>query len=309
RASRRPAGRCRRPDRQLPRPDPPACGRGAVQRPGLPHRLPRPRRGPRDPREAVVSLITPSPYLRDGLVSLVSDLRARAEQAVQAQRDADAEVDRLRAELADAEDHAKACAAEVNTIAESIRWAEGQAAALSQRISPDPARQLAETGLMPKAEQPTTVRPATAATWPCPTCGGALTWAGEHYEELAHVATGREECPAPDEGPPFNVVQAPDAVVAALTGGTPAVPDDPPSEPGTLVATHGAGETRPLDPAVTTPDTGLAHPVPNPPPAGPAAPPGDGGGRHARPKGPRRTGGWPLIRRKDDEQDGDRTDG
>ena len=109
-------------------------------------------------------LTTPSPYLRDGLVSLVSDLRARAEQAVQAQRDADAEVDRLRAELADAEDHAKACAAEVNTIAESIRWAEEQAAALSERISPDPARQLAGTGLMPKAEQPTTVRPTTTTT-------------------------------------------------------------------------------------------------------------------------------------------------
>lgn len=249
-------------------------------------------------------LTTPSPYLRDGLLAVVEELRSRAEQAVQAQRDADAEVDRLRAELADAEDHAKACAAEVNTIAESIRWAEEQAAALSQRISPDPARQLADTGLIRETPNPPT-------TWPCPTCGGALTWAGEHYEELAHVATGREECPAPDEGPPFNVVQAPDAVVAALTGGIPAVPDDPPSEPGTLVATHGPGETGPLDPTVTTPDPGAAHPVPNPPtpPAAPAAPPGDGGGRHARPKGSRRTGGWPLIgRRKDDEQDGD-TDG
>ena len=248
-----------------------------------------------------MSLITPSPYLRDSLLAIVEELRSRAEEAIQARADADAEVERLRAELADAEDHAKACAAEVNTIAESIRWAEEQAAALSKRISPDPAQQLAGTGLMPKAEQPTTVRPTPAATWPCPTCGGALTWAGEHYEELAHVATGREECPPPDEGLPFNVVQAPNDVVAALTGGIPAVPDDPPSEPGTVVATHGPGETGPLDPAVTTPDPGAAHPVPNPP--------GDGGGRHARPKGPRRTGGWPLIRRKDDEQDGDRTDG
>jgi len=250
-----------------------------------------------------VSLITPSPYLRDSLLAIVEELRSRAEQAAQAQRDADAEVERLRAELADAEDHAKACAAEVDALTTSIQWAQQQAAALSERISPDPARQLAETGLAPKAEQPTTVRPSPAATWPCPACGGALTWAGEHYEELAHVATGREECPpAPDEGLPFNVVQAPNDVVAALTGGIPAVPDDPPSEPGTLVATHGPGETGPLDPAVTTPDPGAAHPVPNPP--------GDGGGRHARPKGARRTGGWPVIRRrKDDEQDGDRTDG
>lgn len=252
-------------------------------------------------------LTTPSPYLRDSLLSLVADLRARAEQAVQAQRDADAEADRLRAELADAEDHARARAAEVTMIAESIQWAEARIIEFSRLIDAPPAQQLAETGLMPKAEQPTTVRPTTAATWPCPTCGGALTWAGEHYEELAHVATGREDCPpAPDEGLPFNVVQAPDAVVAALTGGIPAVPDDPPSEPGTLVATHGPGETGPLDPTVTTPDPGAAHPVPNPPtpPAAPAAPPGDGGGRHARPKGPRRTGGWPLIGRKND-QDGD----
>ena len=256
-----------------------------------------------------MNLITPSPYLRDGLLTVVEELRSRAEQAAQAQRDADAEVERLRAELADAEDHAKACAAEVDALTTSIQWAQQQAAALSERISPDPARQLAETGLMPKAEQPTTVRPSPAATWPCPACGGALTWAGEHYEELAHVATGREECPPPDEDLPFNVVQAPNDVVAALTGGIPAVPDDPSSEPGTLVATHGPGETRPLDPAVTTPDPGAAHPVPNPP-TPPAAPPGDGGGRHARPKGARRTGGWPVIRRrKDDEQDGDRADG
>ena len=281
-----------------------------------------------------MSLITPSPYLRDGLLTVVEELRARAEQAAQAQRDADAEVDRLRAELADAEDHAKACAAEVDALTTSIQWAQQQAAALSERISPDPARQLAETGLMPKAEQPTTVRPTTAATWPCPTCGGALMWAGEHYEELAHVATGREECPPPatrstcaemgctsclgcdgcschdpdDDELPFNVVAAPADVIAALTGGTPTIsPDDPPSEPGTVVATHGPGETGPLDPAVTTPDTGLAHPVPNPP-TPPAAPPGDGGGRHARPKGSRRTGGWPLIGRRKDEQDGD-TDG
>ena len=85
---------------------------------------------------------------------------------------------------------------------------------------------------------------------------------------------------------------------------------DPPSEPGTLVATHGPGETGPLAPAVTSPDTGLAHPVPNPPtpPAAPAAPVEDSGGRHARPRGPRRTGGWPVIGRRKDEQDGD-TDG
>src|SRR5690606_8520300 len=162
---------CRRPDRQPPRPDPPACGRGAVRRPGLPHRPPLRRRGPRDPREAVVNLITPSPYLRDGLLTVVEELRSRAEQAAQAQRDADAEGERLRAALADAEDHAKACAAEVDALTTSIQWAQQQAAALSERISPDPARQLAETGLMPKAEQPTTVRPSPAATWPCPTCG------------------------------------------------------------------------------------------------------------------------------------------
>ena len=216
-----------------------------------------------------MSLITPSPYLRDGLLTVVEELRARAEQAAQAQRDADAEVERLRAELADAEDHAKACAAEVDALTTSIQWAQQQAAALSERISPDPARQHADTGLI-------------------------------------------RETPDPPDGDelPFNVVAAPADVIAALTGGIPAVPDDPPSEPGTLVATHGPGETGPLDPAVTSPDTGLAHPVPNPPtpPAAPAAPPGDGGGRHARPKGPRRTGGWPLIGRRKDEQDGD-TDG
>src|SRR5690606_32634866 len=89
--------------------------------------------------------------------------------------------------------------------------------------------------------------------------------------------------------------------------GEAAVTSDPPTEPGTPVAPHGPGGTGPLDPTVTSPDPGLAHPVPNPPPP-PAAPPGHRGGRHARPQGSRRTGGWPLIGRRKDEQDGD-TDG
>src|SRR5690606_12236012 len=260
-----PAARTRRARRRHhhPRPRPRARRQAGAVASGRPH-APRGRRGDRvlhrrrgraDTRNRMVRradhgrggagrgcvvsapLTTPSPYLRDGLLTVVEELRARAEQAAQAQRDADAEVERLRAELADAEDHAKACAAEVDALTTSMQWAQQQAAALSERISPDPARQLAETGLMPKAEQPTTVRPSPAATGRCPARGGALTWAGEHYEELACVATGREECPPPDEDLPFNVVQAPNDVVAALSGGIPAGPDDPSSEPGTLVAT------------------------------------------------------------------------
>lgn len=241
-------------------------------------------------------LTTPSPYLRDGLLALVAQLRAHAEEAAAAQRDADAEVERLRAELADAQDHARARAREVAELTQQIRWVQEQAEALRP---PSAVQQHAATGLMPQdGESDPRYRRATCAELGCTSCLGC--------DDCACHDPARSCQPDEDELP-FNVVQAPDQVVAALTGGIPAVPDDPPSEPGTLVATHGPGETGPLDPAVTTPDPGAAHPVPNPP-TPPAAPPGDGGGRHARPKGSRRTGGWPLIGRRKDEQDGD-TDG
>ncbi|MGH3588604.1 MAG: hypothetical protein ACRDQ0_20030 [Pseudonocardia sp.] len=31
--------------------------------------------------------------------------------------------------------------------------------------------------------------------WPCLECGGDLRWVGEHFDEVAHIATGAEGCP------------------------------------------------------------------------------------------------------------------
>src|SRR5690606_24731859 len=135
-----PAARTRRARRRHhhPRPRPRARRRAGAVAGGRPH-APRGRRGDRvlhrrrgradtwgrvvrRPRRrrrgagrgcvVTAPLTTPSPYLRDGLLALAAELRERAEQAAQAQRDADAAVERLRAELADAQGLAEARARE-----------------------------------------------------------------------------------------------------------------------------------------------------------------------------------------------------
>src|SRR5690606_15027015 len=189
-------------------------------------------------------LTTPSPYLRDGLLALAAELRERAEQAAQAQRDADAAVERLRAELADAQGLAEARAREVAELAHQIRWVQEQAEALRP---PSAEEQHAAAGLMPQdpGEGDPRYRRATCAEMGCTSCLGC---------DDCTCHTPPRSC-QPDEELPFNVVQAPDQVVAALTGGLPSVPGDP---PGQLVATSGPGETGPMpDPTVTSPDAGL----------------------------------------------------
>ncbi|TDB83421.1 hypothetical protein E1264_28500 [Actinomadura sp. KC216] len=93
-------------------------------------------------------LITPSPYLRDGLLTVATDLRTRAEKTATRLTEAQAEVARLRAELEAAEQHAREVTAEHDSLTASAAWAEQQAAQLTALIEPDPAEQHAATGLM-----------------------------------------------------------------------------------------------------------------------------------------------------------------
>ena len=182
-------------------------------------------------------LTTPSPHLRDALRGVVENLRAEAEQVERRHAEAAAEVARLRAELAHAEIVAQERAQERDTLTGSIRWAQRQAEEFTAELEARPDVRLAEVGLM--VEPP---RPAA--------------------DVVSHDM-------------PFNVVQAPADVVAALTGGHPVVAD-------TVVATSG--------PTVTQPDRGAAHPVPNPPSDSGDQP------RHAKAKGSRWTGGFKTLR-------------
>lgn len=262
-------------------------------------------------------LTTPSPYLRDGLLTVVNDLREHAQAASQAYEDAAAERNRLARELADAEDYANARAAELESIAESIRWAENRAAELSRMIDPPPHERLAEVGLT--REEPKPVPRADDLPG---------------MREEADFLGGETDMDAPP------VARTPDQVHAALSGTAPygalygqrvtvhwidgdrttgtlthsdsdalylrdvhGVDHDVPlqlvqhvnpwPDPGQPVATHG--------PTTTMPDLGPARPPLDPPP-------GDGTHSHARPSDglmSRVTGGFrALIHRDDDEQDG-----
>jgi hypothetical protein len=178
-------------------------------------------------------------------------LRKDAEHARLNLAEAEQDVAAARALLAEAEAQERRARAEVDGIAHDIAWCEQQAAR-RQPPAYDPAAQHREVGLM--REEPAHDEPDTPVATP-----------DDDRDDL-----------------PFNVVQAPAEVVAALTGGHPA-PGDP------LVAAHGPDQTGPLDPTVTTPDAGLAHPVPNPP--------GPSEARHAkpRPRGSRLTGPFRAL--------------
>lgn len=285
----------------------------------------------------MTTVITPSPYLRDHLLAAARGLRKDAEAARLNLAEAEQDVAAARELLREAEAQEARARAAVDGLAREIAWAEEQAERRTQEIDAATAAHHAgivpteeARGFMPGAPEadevpavdtwnqthpvgtpvlywpgartgPGTVSRTRSEAW---TLGhGAAVVAVEGYAggiALTHVIPLDEANEHDPDGDalPFNVVSAPADVIAALTGGTPTIsPDDPPGE---IVATHGPGTTGPLDPTVTAPDTGLAHPVPNPPG------PDDGADRPRHAKPSRWTGGWPVIgRRKNDEQDGE----
>jgi hypothetical protein len=182
----------------------------------------------------VTVLATPTPYLRDGLRRLVAGLKRDAETAHLNLAEAQQDVAAARALLAEAEAQHQRAKDAADALAKEIAFFEEQAERTPPAYDPDAA--LAATGLMPRD-----IPANTRSTWPCPSCGGALAWVGEHYEELAHVATGLEECPVPDDDLTAPGVIDSRAQIAALTGGHPIVPPPAPHEPagtdaGTLAA-------------------------------------------------------------------------
>ena len=251
---------------------------------------------------------TRSPYLRDRLLEAVKGLRKDAETARLNLAAADQDVAAARALLQEAEAQAARARAEVDSISRGIAWLEREAAHLAAGPDPDPAEQLRATGLMREEPIPAAELPGM---WEEADFRGGATDMDDPRDRAATCAEmgctsclGCDDCAChdPDGDLPFNVVQAPQDVVAALTGGHPVATPPVPHEPaGQVVATHGPTATTPLDPGVTTPDAGLAHPGPNPPtpPAGPrhAARPADRPGLLAR-----LTGGHRIVH---DEQDGD----
>lgn len=278
---------------------------------------------------------TPSPYLRDRLLQAADGLRKDAETARLNLSEAEQDVAAARALLEEAEAHRDRAKAAVDGIAHDIAWCEAQAAHREPAYDPDAA--LAATGLMPAPDD----GPVSATLyqdnglpmiWDPSVPPGGYVCAMPHGPNSFGVVLpdGTRVCGMPVESEPcdlhgqpddfagngkpvngdnvtdlddlpFNVVQAPADVIAAITGGTRVITDEPPrtdavhtsgTGAGQLVATHG--------PTVTMPDTGL-NPDPLPP-APPTAEP-----RHAKPADrpgllARLTGGHRIVH---DEQDGD----
>jgi hypothetical protein len=102
------------------------------------------------PVSPAARLTTPSPYLRDGLLDLAADLRHRADAAAKWCIETDAEVDRARKRLADAERLAMRAGADYAGLIRDAKWAEERAAELTAQITPNPREQLAATGLIPR---------------------------------------------------------------------------------------------------------------------------------------------------------------
>ncbi|MGI5418687.1 hypothetical protein [Actinomadura luteofluorescens] len=211
----------------------------------------------------MTALTTPSPYLRDGLLDLAAGLRQHAEAAAKWCIETDAEVERARKRLADAERLAERAGREYGSLIRDANWVEREAARLTARIDAAPAEALAATGLMPPGADPMDV-PQGDPFHPAVDPFDSPCVRGEHAR-----CAGCSECPQnchPDAPP------------------APGTPPSDPDQPGTVVAVSG--------PTVTQPDPGAAHPVPNPPipwpePA-PAPPPPAAGGepRHAKPRQP-----------------------
>lgn len=266
---------------------------------------------------------TPSPYLRDRLLQAADGLRKDAESARLTLAQAERDVAEAREILAEAEAQHDRARAEVDGIEAGIAWAQAHAATITREIDADPAAKLRATGLMrhePKAVDPAPVpyaehighRVDVMTTDLERTRGhlvrianGWLTLRGPEGEmsipdeQVRHVARAEGSLHLEDD----DDLTAP-GVADSRAQIAPHLPPPVPHEPaGHLVATSGPTTTAPIDPAVTAPDAGLAHPVPNPPSPTAEA-------RHARPgEGlvSRVTGGWPVVgrRRKTDEQDGD----
>lgn len=269
----------------------------------------------------MTTVITPSPYLRDGLRRLVTGLRKDAETVRLNLAQAEQDVAAARQLLAEAEAQHKRAKDQVNALDAEIAFFEEQAERTPPAYDPDAA--LAATGLMPRdqeapqhtggnAEDCPVCRPqidqpgGVLYPWHCPGNGDPddLTAPGvtdSRAQVVPHLPPPVPHEPAGPDATHCPTCESPEpSLHPAVSGGGEVthICDDPfhgpvPQDPaGQLVATHG--------PTVTMPDTGL-NPDPLPP-APPSAEP-----RHAKPADrpgllARLTGGHRIVH---DEQDGD----
>lgn len=244
-------------------------------------------------------LTTPSPYLRDRLLSAATGLRSDGELARLNLAEAEQDVAAARALLDEAEAQQRRAQAEVDSIARGVEWLEREARQLTAEIDADPAAKLRATELMREEPDDPRNRRATCAEMGCTSCLGC---------DGCPCHTPDAELPGMWERADFrggatdmDDLTAPGVIdsrheVARLAGDLPNVAPTtsrdttPDVAASRVVATHG--------PTVTMPDTGIG---PDPlPPAEPTAEP-----RHAKPRNSRLTGGFRalgLIRDHGDEQ-------